>query len=320
MTADFSSYQNVADLDNVCVVVRGRYNNRSYTNRFVLTSDTSRNYMSYPYKVPLGNTVSKTVNNLANSIKRYASGISEATVDGLKVKVTTYDKGTAANTANIYGAQDAGGTITQYFSKYNNKGAGVSGAASGGRNNPVATDSDATPGAKAKLTLNLSDVESDSGFMFNGYSFRVVDADETIQRTTNIALTKGKTASGSIYQFRYSFDGNAITFEANENGAQFNNRRVDGNGYYYREPVQNNYDAYTAFNGAVETVQEGADTGSNPYWTMDLSGMTVDDFLRRISTAFPKTQAPANQTKLQNKLTSTTFVRLSMAVKLWRRL
>lgn len=74
MTADFSSYQNVEDLDNVCVVVRGRDDNYSWTNRFVLTSDTSRNYQNYPSKVPLGNTVSETINNLASYIKRYASG------------------------------------------------------------------------------------------------------------------------------------------------------------------------------------------------------------------------------------------------------
>lgn len=155
----------------------------------------------------------------------------------MKVEVTTTGRGTVANEADIYGTQDAGGTVTEYPWKNDGKGAGVSGSTSGGRNDPVATDSDAVPGAKAKLTLNLSDVESDSGFRFSGYDFRVVDPDETIQRMGVTTLTKGQPASGSTNYFRYSFDGNEITFEAKKNGAQYNNYSVNGNRYDYREPV-----------------------------------------------------------------------------------
>lgn len=185
---------------------------------------------------------------------------------------------------SISAASGTGGTVTTPTSvTHTGTGAGVSGTTSGGVTN-TSNDPDLPEAAKATLTVNLSGAASNTGFQFNSINFRILDSGETGEGTVDRTLTKGQTSSGYTNYFSYQFDGNNITFTARNNGASYNGYSIS-NSYKYStpgEPVITDYTAYSGFTGAIETITPAVSSVSAS-WTLDLSGMTVDDFSQAYS-------------------------------------
>lgn len=290
MTFDFSSYTDVSQLNNVGFTVKGgNYGiNSTYDKKtYVLTNDTSKDYFGDPVEVSLGNDIDSAINNLVSAINRQQSYYLTAERDGMKIKITTANKTSAANGRSyIDGANGPGGTFTVQEIKTDGKKAGVSGKTSGGINDPHG-DPDLPDAAKATLTVDLSQAASDSGFMFGYYydereSFRIIEPGETIQRDGVINLTKGQSSSGTIRYFQYDFDGSKITFTATYEGTNYNNISIY-DGYNYTEPEEVEFTEYTDFAGAMETVQNASDSNERASWEFDLSGMTVDEFSQKYS-------------------------------------
>ncbi len=227
MTMDFSSYTEVSQLDNVGLSIMGvTKNGTNYYGSYILTSDTSRIYSSGGTNVPIGNSVSNAIDNLVTTINNQSIGM-KANRDGLKITLTTENQSSKANNARAQGTSgSATGTTT---TSKRGTGADVSGTTSGGFNNPSG-DPDLPPSSQATLTVDLSNAASDSGFIFDGYSFRIVDPNETIQRSGPVNLVKGQSKSSSTGSFRYQFDGTNITFTAKNNGAEYNNKSISN--YY----------------------------------------------------------------------------------------
>lgn len=252
MSMDFSGYTDVSQINNVGINIGG--------SNYVFTDDTTKNYRN-AYKISLGSTVSETLNNLKNRVG--------GTIDGMKLQIQNY----------ISGASGTGGTGTSTSLIYHTgTGAGVSGTTIGGVTN-LSGDTDLDAAAKATLTVNLSNVASNSGFRFNGVNFRVIDADAETEGTVDQTLTKGQSLKGSTNLFDYSFDGRNLTFTAKQNGDNYNNYSIVNSYTYYTKsaPVTTEYTAYTSFSGNIETVTPAVNP-TTAFWELDLSGMTVENF------------------------------------------
>ena len=280
ISIDFSNYTDPSQLNNVGILIKGN----TYDNHYVFTDDTSKRYQDIDLAIPLGDSVSATIDNLVRIINNAAPsnrvGISSVSRDGMKLIVTTYNN-SGTNKADVGGISDAGGTVYKEVKKVGT-GAGVSGTTSGGVNNPIDAD-DSNVGAKATVSVDLSGVEHDSGFTFNSENFRIVDPAQTIPTKSDvITLTKGTSSSGSTGSFNYTFDGDNITFTAKYNGSAYNGYSINGSSYTYKttEPVE--YTAYTGFVG-TKAVEQNSEGVTYPYWELDLSGMTVDDFSAQYS-------------------------------------
>lgn len=256
-SADFSSYSDVSQLNNVGIKIGGKI--------YVFTDDTSNNYRNAT-KIPLGSTVEDTLIKLKNY------GI---TVDERKIKAS----------GSITGASDAGGPGTTYTPSVTRtvSKAGVGGlSTSGGITNPY-NDIDYGPlAAKATLKVDLSSSPSNSGFKFDGSNFHVLNPDATFEGSPSaIQLIKGQSLAGKQYtsSFEYTFDGKYLTFTARYDGDGYNSRSIS-DGYTYDAPTPIDYTAYTAFSGTTQEEEPAipgtpATPGSA---TLELAGMTFDDF------------------------------------------
>ena len=192
MSMDFSSYTDVSQLNEVGI--------RVGASNYVFTNDTSKNYRN-AYKISLGSTVNETLNNLKSRVG--------GTIDGMKLQIQNY----------ISGASGVGGSsTTTYPIWHTGAGAGISGTTSGGITN-LSSDTDLDEAAKATLTVNLSNVASNSGFRFNSINFRVIAPGAETEGTVDRTLTLGQSVNGSTNLFDYSFDGSKFTFTAKQNGA-----------------------------------------------------------------------------------------------------
>ena len=252
MSMDFSSYTDVSQLNEVGI--------RVGASNYVFTNDTSKNYRN-AYKISLGSTVNETLNNLKSRVG--------GTIDGMKLQIQNY----------ISGASGVGGSsTTTYPIWHTGAGAGISGTTSGGITN-LSSDTDLDEAAKATLTVNLSNVASNSGFRFNSINFRVIAPGAETEGTVDRTLTLGQSVNGSTNLFDYSFDGSKLTFTAKQNGDNYNGYSInDGYTYYTSStPVTTDYTAYTSFAGAIETVTPALNS-TTAFWELDLSGMTVENF------------------------------------------
>ena len=135
------------------------------------------------------------------------------------------------------------------------------------------------------MTVDLSNVTSNTGFQFDGYNFRVIDPDASAPGTVQHTLIKGKSSSGYTYNFGYNFDGTNLTFTAYSNGAQWNGISII-DGYSYTEDDPSNMITYTAYSAldsaAISTVQTAAD-GEAASYEFELENMTIEDFSDKYS-------------------------------------
>lgn len=222
-TIDFSQYSSVADLNNVGFYVT------PYTQRIVLTNNTSNTYRNSVTKVDISSCT--TLEQVAAAVAgKYYSGLS-ATSDGTKVTFTTSDTGTYSNSYTAYGFNADGGTGTVGASAprpsspaspaVSATGIGNVNGLSGGVNEvgqPGIPDMPYTAGKNATGSWNISSVPDGSGLVlkYPGYSYYVkfVDGSSSPQRdpATNI-YTVGKNATGSLSvgNVRVSFSGGTMT-------------------------------------------------------------------------------------------------------------
>lgn len=258
-TVDFSSYNDINQLNNVGIQIGG--------STYVFTNDTTKNYGANKIDISDCTSISDAINKLKNMF----SGVEDI------------DETTLKFSRAVYGVSSSGGT--QYITQYGTgKLSGVSGTTGGGFYNPANDGDYGPPSSYSTLTVDLSDVKSDSGFKFEGVNFHVIDSGDTA-RNGVVNLTKGSTASGSAGNyFRYNFDGRNLTFTATSYGTAGNNyyngRNItDGYTYTYTDPNKKiEYAPYTAFNDSAITSNTTSTQGSSGFWNFDLSGMSVDNF------------------------------------------
>lgn len=259
MSMDFSGYNNASELNNVGFKVG--------STTYVLTDDTSKNYRGANSEININGCTS--VRDVMNKIKNKFG--SNATIDGTKVNIVTTSIGRAS------GPDEIVTSVSRV--PHTGPGAGISGTTSGGVTNDTG-DVDIPPAAHATLTVDLSEVASNSGFKFNGTNFRVIDEGDTTVGTVNRTLTKGKNSTGSTGDFNYTFDGGSLTFTSKIASARYNGYSItDGYTYYTDDgPTSTTvYTAYSEFGGDIATVHESSPAA----WKLDVSNMSVDEFSKK---------------------------------------
>lgn len=174
----------------------------------------------------MGGDVDSAINNLVSAINSQQSGFATAERDGMKIKITTANKTSSANSAYISGANGEGGTFPVQETKYDGKKAGVSGVTSGGVTNLVKGQSSSGYTSSFRYNFdgtNITFTTISDGSNYNNYS--IMDGynytepkDVTYTAYTNFADAMETVQNGS--------DGDKVKFLSPYKGTQGNNYSV----------------------------------------------------------------------------------------------